>query len=388
MSRARRRYGVVGSGTGLLFCSFLLTGCIRYHTKPLNPVLYQTDFLRRSLQDPGLADFVRANGASSVAWPPTSLTLADANLIAAYYNPDVAVARTQLEAAKAALITAGGLPNPEVTGGAGYETVPHYPVAIHFDLGLTIETAGKRHYRILAAQEQLGAAGVALQEAEWNTYTKVRNAWFDYAAARQLAVAYHAEVVERARAVSLLEQRLEVGQVSEPVVSQARIVTSEAALASAAAEGRRETAEADLAAALGLTREAIQRTVSVHKFPFLRCAQLYRVSPEIGQLAHLGKEFFRIVRSRDFAAWPEWLEAARHTALSRFVSGLTRDREAVEAALEQWPSRGTSPSAQADQTADVWPRELRSAQAASTAKSLKAGALPSSPPHQRASPNV
>jgi len=61
--------------------------------------------------------------------------------------------------------------------------------------------------------------------------------------------------------------------------------------------------------------------------------ELYRACPEIAQLARLGKEFFRIVRSRDFAAWPEWLEAARHTTLSRFVSGLTRDRDAVEAAL-------------------------------------------------------
>ncbi len=61
--------------------------------------------------------------------------------------------------------------------------------------------------------------------------------------------------------------------------------------------------------------------------------ELYRASPEIAQLAHLGKEFFRIVRTRDLATWPEWLEAAQHTALSRFVSGLERDRKAIEAAL-------------------------------------------------------
>jgi len=260
MSGSRRRCSVIASGTGLFFCSFLLTGCIRYHARPLNPVQYQADFLNRRLQDPGLADFVRANGASSAVWPPISLTLVDANLIAAYYNPDLAVARTQLESAKAAVITAGGRPNPEVSGGAGYETVPRYPIAIHFDLSLPIETAGKRHYRILAAQEQLGAANVELREAEWNTYVKARDAWFEYAAAQQLAVSYHAEAAERARAASLLEQRLAVGEVSEPVVSQVRIAASEAALASAAANGRAETAETDLANALGLTPEAIQKT--------------------------------------------------------------------------------------------------------------------------------
>lgn len=260
MRGSRRRCGFIASGTELLFCSFLLTGCIRYHTRPFNPVQYQANFLNRRLQDPGLADFVRANGSPSTVWPPPGLTLEDTNLIAAYYNPDLAVARAQLESAKAAVITAGGRPNPVVSGGAGYETVPRYPVAIHFDLSLPIETAGKRHYRILAAQEQLGAANVGLREAEWNTYVKARDAWFEYAAAQQLAEAYHAEAAERARAASLLEQRLAVGEVSEPLVNQARIAASEAALASAAAESKKETAEADFANALGLTREAIPKT--------------------------------------------------------------------------------------------------------------------------------
>ncbi len=77
------------------------------------------------------------------------------------------------------------------------------------------------------------------------------------------------------------------------------------------------------------TWQILKETTSAK--PYLE--ELYRASPEIRQLAHLGKEFFRIVRSRDFAAWPNWLEASRHTALSRFVSGLLRDRDAVEAAL-------------------------------------------------------
>jgi transposase len=50
-------------------------------------------------------------------------------------------------------------------------------------------------------------------------------------------------------------------------------------------------------------------------------------------LAHLGREFFRLVRSRDLAAWPQWLERAKHTALRSFASSLLRDQHAVEAAL-------------------------------------------------------
>ena len=60
--------------------------------------------------------------------------------------------------------------------------------------------------------------------------------------------------------------------------------------------------------------------------------ELYRASPEIATLAHLGSEFFRLVHSRDLAPWPQWLEHAKHTALRGFASSLLHDQHAVEAA--------------------------------------------------------
>ena len=65
--------------------------------------------------------------------------------------------------------------------------------------------------------------------------------------------------------------------------------------------------------------------------PYLE--ELYRCSPEIAQLAHLGREFFRIVRKRDLVAWSQWLEDASLTSLRGFVAGLLRDQEAIKAAL-------------------------------------------------------
>jgi transposase len=59
--------------------------------------------------------------------------------------------------------------------------------------------------------------------------------------------------------------------------------------------------------------------------PYLE--ELYRCSPEIARLAHLAREFFRIVRNRDLISWPEWLEAARRTSLRGFVAGLMRDQK-------------------------------------------------------------
>ena len=68
--------------------------------------------------------------------------------------------------------------------------------------------------------------------------------------------------------------------------------------------------------------------------------ELYRCSPEIATLAHLGKEFFRIVQNRDLTSWPQWLEAASNTSLRSFAKSLMRDRNAVRAALSLPLSNG------------------------------------------------
>ena len=62
-------------------------------------------------------------------------------------------------------------------------------------------------------------------------------------------------------------------------------------------------------------------------------ADLYRQIPELAANAQAAREFFRIVRHRDIAAWPRWLEQARHTALAGFALSVQRDEAAVMAAL-------------------------------------------------------
>ncbi len=61
--------------------------------------------------------------------------------------------------------------------------------------------------------------------------------------------------------------------------------------------------------------------------------EVYRASPESRTLAQLAQAFFRIVRNRDSAALPPWLNAAKRSAFSGFASRLERDKEAVLAAL-------------------------------------------------------
>lgn len=68
--------------------------------------------------------------------------------------------------------------------------------------------------------------------------------------------------------------------------------------------------------------------------------ELYRRSPEIATCASLAREFCRIIRQRDDAAWLRWRDAAPASPLANFAKHLCRDEEAVLAALQHPWSNG------------------------------------------------
>jgi len=72
--------------------------------------------------------------------------------------------------------------------------------------------------------------------------------------------------------------------------------------------------------------------------PYLKL--LDQKSPEIATLAGLAREFFRIVRKRDAAAWPVWRDASAATPFANFTRHLRRDEAAFLAALKQPWSNG------------------------------------------------
>jgi transposase len=63
-------------------------------------------------------------------------------------------------------------------------------------------------------------------------------------------------------------------------------------------------------------------------------------SLEIAHCASMAREFCRIIRQRDVAAWPHWRDATSSGPLSNFARHLCRDEAAVLAALQQPWSNG------------------------------------------------
>src|SRR5437660_8846101 len=93
-----------------------LTGCIKYHSHPLDPPRSEQQFRARTIEDSGLRSFL-----NRADWPPAKLTLNDLSALAIYFNADLDVARTQLRTAQAATLTARARPNPSLSSGGGWE---------------------------------------------------------------------------------------------------------------------------------------------------------------------------------------------------------------------------------------------------------------------------
>ena len=68
--------------------------------------------------------------------------------------------------------------------------------------------------------------------------------------------------------------------------------------------------------------------------------KLNQRSPQITQCAALAREFFRIIRKRDAAAWPAWRNATAATPFVNFTKHLCRDEAAFLAALQHPWSNG------------------------------------------------
>jgi outer membrane protein, heavy metal efflux system len=205
--------------------AFLLVGgfdgCATYHPEPLDAVKTAQQLNSRSLANPELCRYLRANmGANLPACPPPQWSLAALTLVGFYYSPDLAVADARVREADAAVITAGAVPNPTAHVGPQFREAisPNFPPwgIGSFSLDLPIETAGKRGYRIAEAQRLADAARLAAGEAAWGVRSRIRAALLQYLLdLRERDLLAHEEDT-LAQVVRLFEQRVMAGAASQP----------------------------------------------------------------------------------------------------------------------------------------------------------------------------
>ena len=225
------------------------------------PAHAAAQFDARTLDDPGLREFLEANLLRDFPeWPRVSWGFQALTLAAFYHHPSLDVARAQWGVASAGKKTAGGRPNPTVSLQPGYNldaaagVTPWIP-GLTFDW--PIETAGKRGKRISRAQHLATAARLNLLTAAWQVRGNLRTALLDHAAAARRAALLQDQFTAEQQLVTLLEQRLAAGAISRPEVTPARLALIKTTTDLAEAKRLRAESQARVAEALGLPAKAI-----------------------------------------------------------------------------------------------------------------------------------
>ncbi len=233
-----------------------LGGCAMQHYQPapIAPAETSARLESRNLDDPGLRAFIGKNlWQAAPVWPPATWDLRTLSLAALYFNPALDAARARVEEADAAIITAGGRPNPVLDVVPG---VPS-PYLLSLDLMFPIETAGKRGYRIQSANKMARAARFDLADAAWKVRSGVRASLLDYIVAERKSALLAAEEKLQSSQANLLQQRLSAGEIARTDFDAAQIAYSQTHLEIVTAEGQASEAKARLAAAIGVPLTAL-----------------------------------------------------------------------------------------------------------------------------------
>lgn len=237
---------------------FLLAGCVAYKPKPISPAETLSSFEARTLDNPGLKEFMEMNIRHEILpWPPEKWDFEMLTFAAFYYHPDLDVARAKWAVAEAGVITGGQVPNPGIGFGADYTTPGDSPWTYGLSLDIPIETAGKRGYRIVKAERLSAAAKLGVAETAWNVRSRLRSRFIEHLLSIRNLELLKAEEAIRAEYVSLLEVKLGLGDIPRTDVESARINLNRARLIVQSAEGRVDETRILLAEGLGIPVPAL-----------------------------------------------------------------------------------------------------------------------------------
>lgn len=245
-----------------LLIAALAVGCQSYRPAPLDLDRHRAAWAARDPASPSIADYARtlADRNADPAAPfdaADGLTLAEAEVVALFFNPRLRVARLRAAAPRAGAAEAGRWADPEldITGERILESVAN-PWILGATLSFTLPISGRLEIERRQAES---AADVELLRAyaeEIALLAQLRARWIAWAANRQridLLTAYLADLAEIRGAADKLQQ---AGELDATDVRLFRIehVRRQAELRAMNLAAREQ--EAEIKAILGLTPDA------------------------------------------------------------------------------------------------------------------------------------
>ncbi len=253
-----------------LLALLILSGCVAYVPRPVDPAANARAIESRRLDDPVLHAYAEESlGRTIPEWPPAKWDLDLLTAAAFYFNPDIAVARAEHATAIAAIITARQLRNP--TGGISLEhkapTTEQKPWVSTFGFDLPLELPAKRRARADQAIATAEALRSRISVVAWGIRSDLRGDMLDVYTAQQRAVVLAREQEIERDIVEIFTKRLQLGEAAQPELARARIALGQTALLiednrRLAAEGR-----AGVAGVVGVGMAAMgDGTMDIHAF--------------------------------------------------------------------------------------------------------------------------
>jgi len=255
---ARRAGGDHISRAAVLMLACAVTACVHYEPSPLPPRQSAEQFAMRRLDAPELRERVAAMLPQDVAaWPPAQWNRAQLLAVAMAWNPQIAVARTQVDAALAHEAASRQLPNPQLTLQSEYARSEPHPWLYGLGLDLLLPASRRRKLETEAARIETSAARWQLMEQIWVVRNSLLKALTDReSAARRLGLLGQLADAQD-RFIALERQRIAAGEDAADELlapGQARIDIEQQ---QAQARAEQASADAALAAALGVVPAAV-----------------------------------------------------------------------------------------------------------------------------------
>src|SRR5260221_2234580 len=228
-------------------------GCVQYHAAPLKPERSADEFAARRLAEVQLRDeIVLLMPRAAAAWSPQEWDRGELLAVALTENPQLAVARAQVEAALSHEITAAEAPNPDLILQSEYARHDSHPWLYGVSLNWLLRSSERRRLDSDIARLDTGNARLQLMDEAWAVRSALAAALSDWEGGRRRLTLLARLAAAQDRLLVIETQRVQAGEdaPSELLQSQqARIQIEQQ-------EGElRETVQADQAApakALGL----------------------------------------------------------------------------------------------------------------------------------------
>jgi len=240
----------------------LVAGCAArdYQPSPIAVDEVLGSLEARTATAPEVRTFLTENALDTANWPPPSWNLEALALVAAYYHPDLEVARAEQAVFLAAETTAARRPNPGIEPVLEYHSEPatsDTPWSVGFALQIPVTVSDKRGARIARAEAATEAARLRIGQTAWAVRQGVRERFIGLFAVEARAGQVTRELDVRGRMLRLLERRLELGETDAVTVGSARLRRQQARMALNATQREVAVARTALANALSLPAEAL-----------------------------------------------------------------------------------------------------------------------------------